>query len=94
MTGYKDSMLEIDKMLQNLESKPYERMAKIEQDKLKLLQDSIKGNISSVIKIDVRMGQQSTEEDEATRRRNKFRQLLSKYSDKPLVFDEKAKQEG
>jgi len=41
------------------------------------------------------MGQSvNSDEDEATKRRNKFRQLLSKYSDKPLAFDEKAKSEN
>ncbi len=86
-----ESLADVDKALQNIENKPFERMAKLEQEKLKIVQDSVKGG-TDIIRVDIRLPLDGPgDESPATRRRNKFRALLGKYSDKPVGFDETAK---
>ena len=40
MDDFKSNLHDIDEMLVSLENKPFERMAKLEQEKLKIVQES------------------------------------------------------
>lgn len=91
LQSYMDTLADVDKALLTIENKPFERMAKLEQEKLKIVQDSVKGG-TDIIRVDIRMPLDGPgDESPATRRRNKFKALLGKYSDKPLGFDDTAK---
>eukprot|EP00347_Sterkiella_histriomuscorum_P007423 403348977 len=100
----KHNLLDIDRLITSLENKPFERIAKLEQEKLRIVQEANKlqsnggktGN--SVIKVDVKVNHgeiSQGDESPTTRRRNRFRALLGKYTDQPMPDENPNKpQEG
>ncbi|CDW85496.1 UNKNOWN [Stylonychia lemnae] len=73
-------------MLHTIENKPFEKIAELEKEKLRIVQEAqeyqIKGTRAVAPIID------DKDLSPASRRRNKFRALLNKYSDDPTNTDE------
>eukprot|EP00347_Sterkiella_histriomuscorum_P006989 403350674 len=88
----KHNLLDIDRLITSLENKPFERIAKLEQEKLRIVQEANKLQSSgktgnSVIKVDVKVNHgeiSQGDESPTTRRRNRFRALLGKYTDQTM----------